>query len=319
MNAPENPKAFKVIGTRPVRPDGVDKVTGKAVYGPDFTTAGMIEGAILRSPHAHARILSIDTSAAEAISGVRAVVTGRDFAPVEDQGFADIGETCMARDKVLYDGHPVAAVAATTPAIAKAALRAIKVEYAPLPHVTDVDEAMKPSAPVVLEGRALEHVPAGMSQNVTNTCEFGHGDLDAGFAKADLVMERSYKVGAAHQGYIEPHACMASYAADGRADLYCCTQGHFFVRAVCSALMGMEASQLRVTASEIGGGFGGKTTVFIEPVALMLSKKSGRPVKAVMTRDEVFKASGPTVHASLDCKIGMTKDGRITAGDMTLR
>ncbi len=319
MALDDQKRAFKYVGTTPNRPDGVDKVTGKAQYGADITAPGMLTAAILRSPHPHARIVSIDTSEAEAIPGVRAVVTGADFAPVEDQGFADIGETCMARDKVLYDGHPVAAVAATTPAIAKAALRAIKVVYEALPHVTDVDEAMLPDAPVVLEGRALEHVPAGMSQNVTNTCEFGHGDVEAGFAKADLVMERSFKVGAAHQGYIEPHACMASYAADGRADLYCCTQGHFFVRAVCSALMGMEASQLRVTASEIGGGFGGKTTVFIEPVALMLSKKSGRPVKAVMTRDEVFKASGPTVHASLDCKIGMTKDGRITAGDMTLR
>ena len=196
-----------------------------------------------------------------------------------------------------------------SPAIAKAALKAIKVDYEALPHVTDVDEAMKPGAPVVQAGRALETVPAGMSENVTHHCEFGHGDLAAGFAKADLVVERSFKTAATHQGYIEPHACLASATADGKADLWCCTQGHFFVRTLCAAMLGMEASQLRVTPSEIGGGFGGKTTVFIEPVALALSRKSGRPVKIVMTRDEVFRATGPTVSSSIDVKIGMTKDG----------
>jgi CO/xanthine dehydrogenase Mo-binding subunit len=312
-------REFRYVGTRPNRPDGVDKVTGRAQYGADMTAPGMLTGAILRSPHAHARIVSIDTSAAEAIPGVRAVVTGADFTHTDDAFLRDVQENCMAGAKVLYDGHAVAAVAATSAAIAKAALKAIKVTYAALPHVTDVDAAMKAGAPVVQEGRALENVPGGMSQNVTHTCEFGHGDLDAGFAKADLVIERSFKTAATHQGYIEPHACLASFTADGKADLWCCTQGHFFVRTLCSALLGMEASQLRVTASEIGGGFGGKTTVFIEPVALALSRKSGRPVKIVMTRDEVFRATGPTVSSSMDVRIGMTKDGRITAAEANLR
>jgi CO/xanthine dehydrogenase Mo-binding subunit len=312
-------REFKQVGTRPNRPDGVDKVTGRAMYGADMTLPGMLVGRILRNPHAHAKIKSIDASAALALKGVKAVVTGDDFARPEDDFLRDVQENCMARGKALYDGHAVAAVAAIDAATAKAALKLIKVEYEILPHVTDVDAAMKPGAPIVQEGRTLENVPAGMSGNVTSHSEFGHGDPAAGFAKADKVIERSFRTAATHQGYIEPHAAVASVTTDGKADLWCCTQGHFFVRTLCAGMMGMEASQLRVTASEIGGGFGGKTTVFIEPVALMLSRKSGRPVKVVMTRDEVFRATGPTVSTSIDVKIGMTKDGRITAGEAHLR
>ncbi len=312
-------REFKVVGTRPPRPDGIEKVTGRAMYGADMVAPGMLTGRVLRSPHAHAVIKSIDTSAAEKLPGVKAIVTSADFAEMDDDFVADVRDNCLARGKVLYDGHAVAAVAATSPAAAKAALKAIKVEYEKLPHVTDVDVAMKPGSPVVLEGRAYENVPKGMSQNVTSHCEFGHGDTKAGFAKAAVVFERSFKTAAAHQGYIEPQACLASMTADGKADLWCCTQGQFYVRALCSAMLGIEASQLRVTASEIGGGFGGKTTVFIELVALALSRKAGKPVKMVMTRDEVFKATGPTVSTSIDVKIGMTKDGRITAGEAHLR
>ncbi|WP_102225050.1 xanthine dehydrogenase family protein molybdopterin-binding subunit [Acidimangrovimonas sediminis] len=310
---------YKVIGTRPVRPDGIDKVTGRALYGADLSAPGMLTAAILRSPHAHAKIVKIDTSKAEAMAGVKAVVTSRDFGLPEDQDLRDTQDNCMARDKVLYDGHAVAAVAAINAQVAKAALKAIEVEYEKLPHVIDVDDAMKGDAPLVLEGRALETVPEGWSQNVTNYCEFGHGDLDDGFARADLIVERSFKTGATHQGYIEPHACLASMGPDGRGELWCCTQGQYMVREVCAGIMEIEASQLKVTPSEIGGGFGGKTTVFIEPVALALSRKAGRPVKLVMTREEVFRASGPTIHSSTDVKIGMTKDGTITAARADLR
>ncbi|WP_433988780.1 4-hydroxybenzoyl-CoA reductase subunit alpha (plasmid) [Pseudoseohaeicola sp. NH-UV-7] len=315
----QNQREFKIVGTRAKRPDGIDKVTGKALYGADMYAPGMLYGRILRSPHAHARIVSIDASAALALNGVKAVVTHADLTRPNDEYLADIADNCLARDKALYDGHAVAAVAAVSRSVAKAAIRLIKVEYEVLPHVTDVDEAMKPGAPVVQEGRADESVGADMSQNVTSHFEFGHGDLDAGFAKADKIIERSFKTAATHQGYIEPHACLASLGPDGRGDLWCCTQGQFMVRSVCAPLLGMDASQLKVTASEIGGGFGGKTTVFIEPVALALSRKSGRPVKIVMTREEVFRATGPTVSSSTDVKIGMTKDGRITAGQARLR
>jgi len=314
-----NKRDFKIVGTRPLRPDGVDKVTGRALYGADLSAPGMLVGKILRSPHAHARIRSIDTSAARALDGVKAVVTAEDFDPVGDDFTQDILDNCLARGKALYDGHGVAAIAATSEKVARLALKLIVVDYEILPHVTDVDAAMRPDAPVVLSGRAQENVPAGLSENVTSYFEFGHGDLEAGFAKADKIIERSFKTAATHQGYIEPHACLATMAADGRAELWCCTQGPYMVRDVCAAIMGLDSSQMRVTSSEIGGGFGGKTTVFIEPVALALSHKSGRPVKIVMSREEVFRATGPTVSSSTDVKIGMTADGRITAGQAHLR
>ncbi|OSP54411.1 xanthine dehydrogenase family protein molybdopterin-binding subunit [Pseudoruegeria sp. SK021] len=315
----EPKRDFKVVGRRVARPDGIDKVTGRALYGADMSAPGMLMGAILRSPHAHAEIVSIDVTAAVALDGVKAVVTGADFADAMDAATADVRDNCLARGKVLYDGHAVAAVAAASGAIARAALDLIKVEYRVLPSVTDVDLAMRADAPVVQAGRAVEVVPVGLSENVTDHCEFGHGDPEAGFAAADLVIDRSFTTAATHQGYIEPHACLASMGPDGKADLWCTTQGQWAVRTACSAILGMRASQLRVTASEIGGGFGGKTTVFIEPVALALSRKAGRPVKIVMSRTEVFRATGPTVASSIDVKIGMTKEGRITAGTATLR
>ncbi len=316
----DQPRKFKYVGTRPARPDGIDKVTGRAQYGNDITAPGMLWAKVLRSPHAHARILSIDTSAAEALPGVRAIVTGADFPPIEgDAGMRDVQLNCMATTHVWYEGHAVAAVAATSQAIANKAARLIKVEYEILPHVTDVDAAMAPGAPVVREGQTMENVPAGMSANVTYHSEFGHGDLAAGFARADKIIERNFRTAATHQGYIEPQACLASMTADGRGELWTCTQGHFYFRTACAAILGIEASALRVTASEIGGGFGGKTQVWAEPVALALSKKAGKPVKLTMTRDEVFRGTGPTVTTSITCKIGMTKDGRITAGEATLR
>lgn len=311
-------RQFRIVGTRPDRPDGIDKVTGRARFGADMVAPGMLTGRILRSPHAHARIRRIDTSKAEALAGVKAVVTRADFGDVPDH-VADIMENCLAGEKALYDGHAVAAVAAISPGVARQALRLIEVDYEVLPHVTDVDEAMKPDAPVLHEGRQQETVPAGMSGNVISRVEFGHGDIEAGLAMADRVVERTYRTAATHQGYIEPHACLATMSADGQGDLWVCTQGHYMVRNTCAAILGLDQGQLRVTASEIGGGFGGKTTLFLEPVALMLSKKSGRPVKMVMSRAEVFRASGPTASTSIDVRIGMTKEGRITAGFAELR
>ncbi|MCZ0812328.1 xanthine dehydrogenase family protein molybdopterin-binding subunit [Roseovarius sp. EGI FJ00037] len=312
------PRDFKIIGTRPARPDGIDKVTGRARFGADMSAPGMLVGRVLRSPHAHARIKSIDSSAAEALSGVHAVVTRADF-PTPEADVADILDNCMAGEKALYDGHAVAAVAAASAAVARQALKLIKVEYEPLPHVIDVDAAMASGAPALHEGRANETVPKGHSPNVMARHAFGHGDIDAGLAQADRVLERSYRTEATHQGYIEPHACLASMGADGQADLWCCTQGHYMVRNTCAAILGITQGQLRVTASEIGGGFGGKTTVFLEPVALMLAKKTGRPVKMVMSRAEVLRATGPTASSSVDIRLGMTSEGRITAGFAELR
>ncbi|HCH23690.1 MAG TPA: oxidoreductase, partial [Oceanospirillaceae bacterium] len=305
-------KEFKVLGKRLQRPDGIDKVTGRAKYGADTEAAGMLHGKILRSPHAHARILSIDTSAAEALNGVKAVVTRADF-PTAAKGYEDVQDNCMAGERALYDGHAVAAVAATSKRIAKQALKLIKVEYETLPHVTEVEAAITVGAPIVQAGQVSKRVPEGYSDNVVRYVSFGHGDIDAGIAQADATIERTYRTEASHQGYIEPHACLATLNEDGRGDLWVCTQGHFWIRDMSCAVLGLESANLRVTASEIGGGFGGKTTVFIEPVALALSKKSGHAVKLVMSREEVLRATGPTISTLMHVKLGMTNDGRITA------
>ncbi|RWE87625.1 xanthine dehydrogenase family protein molybdopterin-binding subunit [Mesorhizobium sp.] len=316
-------RSFTSVGTRPIRPDGVDKVTGRARYGADFNMAGQLVGRVLRSPHPHATIRKIDTSKAEKLAGVKAVITAADLPDLTDGDAAmyDILDNCMARKKALYDGHAVAAVAAVDARTARQALKLIEVDYEVLPHVTDVDEAMKHTAPLLNDAiftEGLEEKPVKPS-NVTKRTQFGHGDIHEGFGQADFVVERSFKTEQTHQGYIEPHACVASVSSDGTADLWVCTQGHFVYRQHCAQLLGMEASKLRVTSSEIGGGFGGKTHVWAEPVALALSRKAGRPVKLVMTRDEVFRASGPTSATSIDVKIGARKDGTITAAEATLR
>jgi len=316
---------FKFVGTRPNRPDGMDKVTGRAKFGADMYAPGMLHGAILRSPHAHAKINKLDVSRAEKLKGVKAIVTRADFSKKinftsgKDLETWNVLENIMAGEKVLYDGHAVAAVAATSALVARDAIKLIEVQYEILPHVTDVDAAMAKGAPIVREGVADKSVPEGLNSNVARYHESGHGDVEVGFKEADLIVEDSFKTEATHQGYIEPHACLATLGNDGKGELWCTTQGHFYFQKICAALLDLETSQLRVTASEIGGGFGGKTTVFVEPVALALSRKSNRPVKLVMSRSEVFRATGPTSSTSMDIKIGMKKDGTITAGQGTFR
>ncbi|MEL0065026.1 MAG: xanthine dehydrogenase family protein molybdopterin-binding subunit [Gammaproteobacteria bacterium] len=308
---------FKVIGSRVPRPDGVDKVTGRARYGADAYAPGQLTGLVLRSPHAHARIKKIDTAKAEKLPGVKAVITAADL-PDLTEGRRDLFDTlenCMARDRALYDGHAVAAVAAIDRNTAKQALKLIKVSYEKLPHVTDVDEAMQSDAPIV-----QPHIQQdGKPSNVAQRMEFGHGDIDEGLKEADVVIEKSYKTEQTHQGYIEPHACLASVSPDGTGDLWVTTQGHFQYRNVCASLLGMDVAKLKVTSSEIGGGFGGKTHVWIEPLALALSRKANRPVKMVMSREEVFKASGPTCSTSMDVRIGARKDGTITSAFIECR
>ena len=311
---------FKYIGTRPNRPDGLDKVTGRAKYGADFNAPNMLHAAVLRSPHAHARITKIDTSKAEALSGVKAIVTRADFPTgLKGENFY-LQENTIAGDRVLYDGHAVATVAATSALIAKDAIKLIEVDYEILPHVTDVDEAMKPDAHVIREDAQDHSVPEGLPPNIVSYMDFGHGDLEAGFSDADLIMENTYKTEAAHQGYIEPHACVGQLGQDGKGEMWICTQGQWFIRKMCASVLGLEASQLRVTPSEIGGGFGGKTTIFSEALSLALSRKAGgRPVKLVMTRSEVLRATGPTASASMDVKIGMKKNGKMTAASAVFR
>ncbi|MFM8989397.1 MAG: xanthine dehydrogenase family protein molybdopterin-binding subunit, partial [Alphaproteobacteria bacterium] len=321
-------RQFKVVGTRPSRPDGADKVTGRARFGADWNMPGQLVGRVLRSPHAHAVIESIDASKAAALPGVKAVVTSADFVEQENRivpagemqvNLRDVTRNVMAREKALYHGHAVAAVAATTDAIAREALRLIEVRYRVLPHVVDVEDAMKPGAPILhdhLRTDGVEPRPTEPS-NVAKRIDFAKGDAAKGFAAADVVVERRFRTAPVHQGYIEPHACLASAAEDGQVQLWTTTQGHFQVRGFCSRLLALETSQIRVMAAEIGGGFGGKTVVYLEPVAIRLSQKAGRPVKMVMTREEVFRASGPTSGSSMRVKLGATRDGRIVAADAT--
>ena len=320
----EDEALMKVVGTRPVRPDGEPKVTGLAQYGADFSLPGMLWAKILRSPHAHARIRSIDTSRALALPGVKAVITGADFM---EQPFEYVGpervavnywhmvRNIMAREKALYEGHAVAAVAAVSQAVAAAALKLIVVDYEVLPHVIDVDDAMAPGAPLLFENmitRGVEPAPTAPS-NISKRIDFKLGDVAAGFATADEVVEMSFKTAAVHQAYIEPHSCLARIGADGQGELWSASQGHFVVRAYTAKLLGMEIGNLLVHPAEIGGGFGGKTVVYVEPVAALLSKKTGHPVKIMMSREDVFKATGPTSGASMTVKIGVKKDGRIVA------
>ena len=315
---------FKYIGQRTIRPDGFDKVTGRAAYGADLTLPGMIWGKTLRSPHAHAKIISIDTSKAEAHPDVMSVATFEDFVTLQSEsvagtegasGVLDVARNCLADDKVLYHGHAIAAIAARTERAAKDALDLIDVEYELLPSVMDVEDAMKEDSPVLHDDMftaGYDEKPSKAS-NIATRVEMKMGDVDAGFAEADIIVEREFRTPTAHQGYIEPHACTVTYDENGQSMVWCCTQGHFDVRTLTAKVLGMELGKLKVIASEIGGGFGGKTVIYQEPVALVLSKKSGRPVKMVMDRHEVFIATGPTSAAKLKAKVGAKKDGTITA------
>ncbi len=322
--------SLKVVGTRPIRPDGVDKVTGRAVFAADTRASGMLWGKILRSPHAHANIVSIDTTKAAALKGVFAVVTGQDFPEIASEeafvgegpmNFRDLSLNCMARTKVLYEGHALAAVAASTQEIADQALALIDVTYEVLPHVIDVEEAMAPGAPVL----HADMFTAGVTpkpetaSNISKVVTFKKGDIDAGFAEAEVIVEGRYTTQPVHQAYIEPHACLATYAPDGQVQIHSSSQGHFMIRAYVAKLLGMSISNIRVNPAEIGGGFGGKTLVYLEPVAVTLSKKSGRSVKMQMTREDVFRASGPTSGAAMTVKIGAKKDGTIVAAQQVLK
>ena len=318
----------ELIGSSPVRPDGVPKVTGMAQYGADYALPGMLWGKVLRSPHAHARIVSIDTSRAQALPGVKAVMTAADM-PDQDftyQGpervqvnFWHMTRNVMAREKVLFAGHPVAAVAATTEAIAREALGLIEVAYEVLPHVIDVDQAMQDDAPLLFEDMITRGNEQAKPSNVSRVKTFQAGDLEAGFAKADEIVELTFKTEPVHQGYIEPHAALARWGADGQSEVWSSSQGHFVVRAFTAKLLGLNVSDVVVHPAEIGGGFGGKTVVYLEPLALTLSKLTGHPVKMVMTREEVFEATGPTSGSSMTVKMGVTRDGTIVAADGTFK
>ena len=331
----QSPEAsqYDVVGTRPIRHDGVDKVIGAAKYGADIQLSGMLHGKVLRSPYAHARIKSIDTSEAEALAGVPAVVTSKDFPIIADE-MIDLAETqgnarlmaehVMAADKALYKGHAVAAVSATSPHIAEQALALIEIDYEVLKPVLSLQEAMKDDAPL-LHGNLTTYFKlerfgrgddTGAKSNIASHIQHKLGDVEKGFKEADVIVEREFTTQTVHQGYIEPHASTATWAGDGRLTVWTCTQGSFAIRSSCAAILDIPESAIRVIPTEIGGGFGAKITTYLEPVAAVLSKKSGRPVQVVMSRKDVFEGTGPTSASTMRTKIGATKDGKITAAQV---
>ena len=322
-------KEYNVVGTRPIRPDGADKVTGRAIYGADFDASGLLHGYILRSPHAHARIRGIDTSAAEALPGVRAIVINADFGSTRD-AVVDLGEgatslkwlrdNVLASDKALYKGHAVAGVAAVSAHVAQEAADLIEVDYEVLPPVITVEDAMADGATILHDDLQTEEL-GEQTDTVSNVAQhFQHkkGDTEAGFAEADVLLEREYRAKTVHQGYIEPHNGAAHWNPDGRLHVWCSTQGAFTVRDAMAELLDMPVSQIRVTPMEIGGGFGGKIPVYLEPVAALLSRKTGHTVKIVMSRADVFESTGPTCGSWSRVKIGAKSDGTITAMEVAL-
>ena len=305
-------------------------MTGKAAYGADISLPGMLYGAMLRSPHAHARIIAIDTSRAEAHPDVKAVATSADLA-LGSERLTEVGEdvvtttkylsnNVLAADKVLYKGHAVAAIAASSPHVAEEALSLIDVTYEALPSVTTAEEAMKPDAPILhdhLVAPSYGDEPPSKS-NIAQHQQFRLGDVEQGFAEADLALEREFRTKSVHQGYIEPQNGTAWWAHDGHLTIWCSSQGHFGIRDNTAKVLGLDVSSVTVVPMEIGGGFGGKLPTYLEPVAAVLSKKSGRPVKMTMNRAEVLEATGPTSGTYIRLKMGVTNEGRITAAQAYL-
>ena len=334
-------KEYNVVGTRPVRHDGPDKVTGRARYSADAPVTGFLHGKVLRSPHAHARIRSIDASKALALDGVKAVVTAADLPEVSAE-VADLEEgaavnygfysrNVMAREKALYRGHAVAAVAAVSPHVAEQALSLIVVDYDVLPGVFTAEEALKDGAPVLHErlltqSSALFRVGGyaagdeGDGSNLANRIVFNEGDVEKGFAEADVVVEREFRTRPVHQGYIEPQATTAFWNKDGNLTIWCSTQQLFAFRDHTSAILDIPVSRVKIIPMEIGGGFGGKGMggLYLEPVAALLSKKSGAAVKIVLSRSEVFEGTGPASGTHIRIKMGATRDGKLVAADATL-
>ena len=331
---------YNVVGTRPVRPDGADKVTGKAHYSADISLPGLLYGKVLRSPHAHARIKAIDTSRAAAYPGVRAVITAADLQKPSGRAselaegamvnYRFLSNNVLAEDKALYKGHAIAAVAAASAHAAEEALKLIAVDYEVLPPVMDAKAAMQPDAPLLherLAGMTTASIRAGgvlddddprNGTNIANHFEFKLGDVDQGFQEADVIVEKETATVAVHQGYIEPHCGTAQWHEDGALTIWSSSQGQFMVRDYTARLVGIPVSKVKAIQMEIGGGFGAKLTVYMEPLAALLARKAGAPVKMAMNRTEVFEATGPTSGTVIKVKVGATKEGRITAAAATL-
>ena len=310
---------YTSIGKRPIRHDGYDKVTGKAQFGADIYPSNLIYAKVLRSPHAHAKIISINTKKALNYPGVKAVITSKDF-PVHSKtpevlgsgppiNIYNLGTNILARDKVLYKGHAIAAVAANNIHTAEEALSLIEIKYELIQSVTNVEDAMDPNAPTI-----HPEYPG----NIASQDQLNIGDIGQGFKKADIVIEKEFRTSTVHQGYIELHSATALWQPNNHVTLWTSSQGHFQIRDRTAAILGIEPSSIKSVPMEIGGGFGGKTTIYLEPISAMLSKMTGQPVKTTMNRAEVLEASGPTSGSYMKIKMGSTNQGKLVAAEAKL-
>ena len=319
----------KGVGVAIPRPDGPEKVTGRVEYVADIQRRGLLHAKLLRSPHAHARIVSIDTRAARALPGVRAVLTAKDIPNLKKKA-PTRAHAVLAIDRVVFMGQPVAAVAADEPAIADEALDLIKVDYEVLPVAVDPIMSMQPGAPPVADvgteadtSEALAHAAVAIAQsatpakavNVSQQARLTRGDAAKGFAESDHVLEKTYRVPMVHQGYLEPHAVLAEWDRNGTLTLWASTQGSFNTRSEVADVLGIPENRIRVIPVECGGGFGGKIRALCEPITAMLARVTGRPVRYVMTRREELEAGMPAPQVIIRLKTGVKRDGTLMALD----
>ncbi|MBM3218190.1 MAG: xanthine dehydrogenase family protein molybdopterin-binding subunit [Candidatus Rokubacteria bacterium] len=327
MSVMKTTRDVKGVGLSIPRPDGPDKVTGKVQYVADITPRGLLHAKLLRSPHAHAKIVRIDVSKARALPGVRAVLTAADIPELKGKP-ASRAHAVLAIDRVVFAGQPVAAVAADEVAIAEEALDLIDVQYEVLPASVDPLQAMKPGAPPVAElgteadlSEAMAHSAVAMAKgetptkavNVSQTAHVKRGDVAKGFAESDVVLEHTYRVPMVHQGYIEPHAVLAEWDRSGNLTLWASTQGSFNTRSEVADVLGLEENRIKVIPVECGGGFGGKIRALCEPITAILARVTARPVRYVMTRREELEAGMPAPQVIIRLKTGVKKDGTLMA------
>src|SRR5262249_36203768 len=317
----------KGIGLSIPRPDGPDKVTGQVQYVADLSPRGLLHAKLLRSPHAHAKIIRIDVSRARALPGVRAVVTAADIPQLKKKA-PTRAHAVLAIDRVVFAGQPVAAVAADEPAIAEEALDLIEVQYEVLPVAADPLEAMKPDAPPVAElgteadtSEAQAHGSvAGVTTeakskavNISQQARLQRGDVAKAFAESDLILENTYRVPMVHQGYLEPHAVLAQWDTAGNLTLWASTQGSFNTRSEVADVLELPENRIKGIPMEWGGGLGGKIRALCEPITAVLARVTNRPVRYVMTRKEELEAGMPAPQVIIKMKTGVKRDGTLMA------
>lgn len=300
---------FHTVGKRYPREDAPPGVSGAAIYVDDLKPEGVLYGAVLRAGRAHARILKIDTSKAAQMEGVACVITGHDV-PRNAYGLYVADQPVLCTDVVRYEGDPVVAVCAESWEIAAEAARQVRVEYEALPTVTDPEEALKSDSPVLHDSNP--------TRNLILEWKVRRGDMEAGFAAADFIVEERYHSRPQEHVSIEPHICMAEVDGAGKLTVYVSTQTPYIMRANLSKVLEMPISKIRVVGCKVGGAFGGKHEIMLEPFAALCAMRTGRPVKFRMTREEEFIASTIRHSLVMDYKTGVTQDGKITAREIKI-